>query len=220
MDLGEDPAAPAIAQRILKVIVVGDMSTGKTSLVRKFVASNFSEFYKVTIGVDFANRVIRWDDTTSVDLQLWDIAGQERFGNMTGVYYRDSVGAIVVFDVTRNGTFEATAFWKQDIDEKVRTVSGSPVPTILLANKIDLIGQGEKWERRRAEIEEFARERGFLCFFPTSAKDGTNLEEAVHELIDYIMKNNIESESSKELNHGVDISETARVPGGKDSGCC
>ena len=71
---------------------------------------------------DTSYRVINWDQNTVVRLQLWDIAGQERFGNMTRVYYREAVGAFVVFDVTRVATFEAVQKWKNDIDSKVRTI--------------------------------------------------------------------------------------------------
>ena len=53
---------------------------------------------KPTIGVDFALKVINWDSETIIRLQLWDIAGQERFGTMTRVYYRDAVAAFIVFD--------------------------------------------------------------------------------------------------------------------------
>lgn len=218
MDVDEGPDESQ-TQRILKIVVVGDMGTGKTAIVRRFVDENFSEFYRPTIGVDFANRIVPWNSTTTVDVQLWDIAGQERFGNMTRVYYRESVGAIVVFDVTRNRTYEMTALWKKDIDEKVQTSEGKPVPTILLGNKIDLI-KSEKWEQRRMEIEEFTKEHEFLGFFETSARDGTNIEESINMLVDYIMTNNIESESARELNHGVDISETSRVPGSRTGGCC
>ncbi|OHS94416.1 Ras-related protein Rab-32 [Tritrichomonas foetus] len=207
------------SQRVLKIIVVGDMGTGKTSMIRKFVEGNFTEFYKITIGVDFANKVVKWNDSTSVDVQLWDIAGQERFGNMTGVYYRESVGAIVVFDVMRNATFDMTKVWKKDIDEKVQTAEGQPVPTILLGNKIDLMTSQENWEKKKAEIEEYTKENNFLAFFETSAKEGTNLDDAIMTLVDYIMKNNIESESSREMNAGVDITDTSRVPKA-EGGCC
>jgi small GTP-binding protein len=138
--------------RVIKIIVVGDMGAGKTCLIRKFVKGSFADFYKLTIGVDFANKRVQWNETTTADVQLWDIAGQERFGSMTGVYYRESVGAIVVFDVTRGSTFEMCSVWKKDIDEKVRTADGEPVPTLLLGNKIDLLTKLETWEQRRMDI--------------------------------------------------------------------
>jgi GTPase SAR1 family protein len=70
-------------------------------------------------------------------LQLWDIAGQERFGNMTRVYYKEAVGAMVVFDVTRVNTFEAVQKWKNDIDAKVTLPPDDrPIPVVLLANKV------------------------------------------------------------------------------------
>lgn len=214
MDANDDDAQ---SQKILKIIVVGDMGTGKTSIIRKFVEGNFSEFYKITIGVDFANKIATMEDGSTVDIQLWDIAGQERFGNMTTVYYREAVGAIVVFDVMRSPTFDMTKVWKKDIDEKVQTAEGKPVPTLLIGNKIDLINSVENWTSKKEEIEKYSQENNYLGYFETSAKDGTNLDDAIMFLVDYIIKNNIESESSRELNHGVDISETSRVP---SSGCC
>ncbi len=72
--------------------------------------------------------MINWDQNTVVRLQLWDIAGQERFGNMTRVYYREAVGAFVVFDVTRVATFEAVQKWKNDIDSKVGPGCGCCTP--------------------------------------------------------------------------------------------
>lgn len=200
------------SQRVLKIIVVGDMGTGKTALIRKFVEGNFSEFYKITIGVDFANKIVKCGDA-SADVQLWDIAGQERFGNMTGVYYREAVGAVVVFDVMRSPTFDMTKVWKKDIYEKVRTSKGQPVPTILLGNKIDLMEKDETWEARRAEILEYSKENGFLGFFETSAKEGTNVDESLMHLVQHIIENNIESESSRA--DGVKIGEEQQ----KESGC-
>ena len=76
------------------------------------------------------------DDNIVVRLQLWDIAGQERFGSMTRVYYKEAVGALLVFDVTRLSTFDAVSKWKADLDDKVRLPDGEPIPVVLLANKV------------------------------------------------------------------------------------
>ena len=64
------------------------------------------------------------------------IVGQERFGNMTRVYYKEAVGAFIVFDVTRVSTFEAVTKWKQDLDAKVQLPNGDTIPCVLLANKV------------------------------------------------------------------------------------
>lgn len=121
---------------LYKILVIGELGTGKTSFIRRYVHNFFSQNYRATIGVDFALKVINWDQKTIIRLQLWDIAGQERFGNMTRVYYKEAAGAFVVFDVTRNATFDAVIKWKQDLDSKVQLPDGSPIPCILLANKV------------------------------------------------------------------------------------
>lgn len=74
-----------------------------------------------------------------VSLQLWDIAGQERFGSMTRAYYKGAIGAFVVYDVTRPNTFDNVLKWKQDIDSKVRLPLGwgdDSIPAVLLVNKV------------------------------------------------------------------------------------
>jgi small GTP-binding protein len=219
MDLVEEGHSATPSQRVLKIIVVGDMGTGKTCLIRRFVENTYSEFYRLTIGVDFANKIIQLNETTSADVQLWDIAGQERFGNMTSVYYREAVGAIVVFDVTRGSTRELIGTWKKDIDDKVRSSTGEPLPTILIGNKIDLLTRRGDWEQTRIEIEEFTQANGFIHFFETSAKDGTNLEASIMFLIDYIIKNNIESEGAQN-DKGVDITATGGKKQSGGGGCC
>lgn len=64
------------------------------------------------------------------------LPGQERFGNMTRVYYKEAVGAFIVFDVSRVATFDAVVKWKNDLDAKVQLPDGSAIPCILLANKV------------------------------------------------------------------------------------
>ena len=122
----------------MQVLVVGDLGVGKTSLIQRYVHNIFNREYKATIGVDFAYKLIQVNHNKVVRLQLWDIGGQERFGNMTRVYYREAVGAIIVFDLTRHGTLETVKKWKADIDAKVRLQDAyeTPIPVILLANKV------------------------------------------------------------------------------------
>uniref|UniRef100_A0A665U9N8 Ras-related protein Rab n=1 Tax=Echeneis naucrates TaxID=173247 RepID=A0A665U9N8_ECHNA len=155
----------AMQQELLfKVLVIGDLGVGKTSIIKRYVHQIFSQHYRATIGVDFALKVLQWNSDTVIRLQLWDIAGQERYGNMTRVYYREAVGALVVFDVTRASTFDAVLKWKDDLDSKVTLNHGRPVPAVLLANKSDQLGS------QQPKLDSFCRENGFAGWFETSAK--------------------------------------------------
>ncbi|GAB1285411.1 Ras-related protein Rab-7L1 [Apodemus speciosus] len=121
---------------LFKVLVVGDAAVGKTSLVQRYSQDSFSKHYKSTVGVDFALKVLQWSDSEMVRLQLWDIAGQERFTSMTRLYYRDASACVIMFDVTNATTFSNSQRWKQDLDSKLTLPSGEPVPCLLLANKV------------------------------------------------------------------------------------
>ncbi|KAI7891399.1 P-loop containing nucleoside triphosphate hydrolase protein, partial [Mucor mucedo] len=98
-----------------KILVVGDLSTGKTLILRRFVHNTFTCHYKSTVGVEFALKIIQNEPDMMISLQLWDIAGQERFGNITRVYFKGAVGAFVVYDVSRAITFENVLRWKNSI---------------------------------------------------------------------------------------------------------
>lgn len=87
---------------------------------------------------------------------------------MTRVYYREAVGALIVFDVTRASTFDAIPKWKDDLDAKVTLSNGKPVPTVLLANKSDLSRDG--LSTQIPKLDTFCKENGFVGWFETSAK--------------------------------------------------
>jgi len=120
---------------------------------------------------------------TMVNIQYWDIAGHERFGSMTSVYYKHCIAAVIVYDITRATTFDSVVKWKKDIDSKVVLANGEPVPAILLANKVDVGGPVDK-----AELDAFCTENGFLTWFSTSAKDNLNIDEAMSYLTEQILK--------------------------------
>ncbi|KAL1492516.1 hypothetical protein ABEB36_010757 [Hypothenemus hampei] len=171
---------------LYKILVIGDLGTGKTSIIKRYVHRFFTQHYRATIGVDFALKVINWDEHTLIRLQLWDIAGQERYGNMTRVYYKEAVGAFIVFDVTRRDTFESVAKWKTDLDSKVQLPDGSPIPCVLLANKCDQ--QKEGLVTNPVKMDEYCKENGFAMWFETSAKENIHIDEAARALVEQVLE--------------------------------
>lgn len=63
-------------EHLYKILVIGELGTGKTSFIKRYVHQFFSQNYRATIGVDFALKVLNWDQNTIIRLQLWDIAGK------------------------------------------------------------------------------------------------------------------------------------------------
>ncbi|XP_065566868.1 ras-related protein Rab-32-like [Artemia franciscana] len=115
---------------------------------------------------------------------------------MTRVYYKEAVGAFIVFDVTRAATFEAVMKWKQDLDSKVQLPDGSPIPCVLLANKCDQPKEGIA--NSPSKLDDFCKEKGFIGWFETSAKDNVNIERAAKFLVKRILENNQWQENDSE----------------------
>merc|ERR1719367_1403195 len=109
------------SSRLYKVIVIGEVSTGKSALIKRYVHNFFGNHanYRATVGVDFQLKILKFNDDLEIRLQLWDIAGQERFSSMTRAYYKGTMGAIIVFDYTNANTYQAAIDrWKKDLDDK------------------------------------------------------------------------------------------------------
>jgi len=199
---------------VYKVIVVGDLGTGKTSLIQRYTSGIFNSSYKATIGVDFCLKEIRWNRNTTISLQLWDIAGQERFANLTRMYYREARGAFVVFDITQPKTFHGVLKWKKDIDAKLTLPNGDLVPVVLLANKCDLSTQPPD----ETNLDDFSKEHKFIKWFFTSAKENIGIEEATNFLVNTMLNNDqIRSHQSQEYK-GLNLSKPN--PKKKDDICC
>ncbi|CAG5129822.1 unnamed protein product [Candidula unifasciata] len=172
-----------LTEHLYKVLVIGEFGVGKTSLIRRYTEGYFSPNYKLTIGVDFALKSLDWDNNIKVNLQLWDIAGHERFGHMTRVYYKYAIAAIIVYDLSRPATFDSVLKWLEDVNSKVVLSNDQPVPVMLLANKCDL----EDGSYEDEKLNTFCKEHNFIGWFKTSAKTNHNVDEAMNFLIKHIL---------------------------------
>jgi small GTP-binding protein len=154
-----------------KICMLGSFSVGKTSLVRRFVESIFSEAYHTSIGVKVDKKVVRVNDE-DVTLVLWDIHGEDVYQKIRMSYLRGMSGYLLVVDGTRNQTLDDALA----LNERVIQEAGK-VPAILVFNKSDLV---DTWEIDSARESELAAAGWNIC--RASAKTGDSVEEVFSQL--------------------------------------
>ena len=172
----------------IKIIVVGNSGTGKTSFVNKWIKDTFDETYKATIVSEFSFKVVDYKDK-SYKIQLWDLAGMDQNICITKIFSKDSHGCIVVSDITNEKTLQECVKWKNTVDETTKFIDDTNIPAILLRNKVDLLDENNSNNNDDDEemIKDFYEKNKFLRCFKTSAKTGTNIEEAMNFLISNII---------------------------------
>jgi Ras-related protein Rab-11A len=172
-----------VKEFVFKIVVLGDAAVGKTSLINMYIEQSFAEDYKPTLGANIIRKDVHVDKiNANVRLIMWDLAGQEKYNVIRSMYFQGCVGALLVYDVTRFGTFEnINAKWLKDFKKYVKKEG----TYILIGNKIDL-----KDERAvlLADGEKLAKEIQASDYIETSAKYGENVEKAFENLVFQILK--------------------------------
>ncbi|MEM2143243.1 MAG: Rab family GTPase [Candidatus Thorarchaeota archaeon] len=154
-----------------KVILVGDPSVGKSSLIRRVLLDEFDETYCATVGVDLSAVAVNIDENTPVIITAIDLGGQEDFTALRTQYYKGSHAALLVFDVTRPESFERLSMWYSGLVGTVKTIEGREITGFVVGNKIDM-GDSRAVSREDALI--FADRIGWP-YVETSAKTGENV---------------------------------------------
>ncbi|KAL7688438.1 putative small GTP-binding protein [Plasmopara halstedii] len=164
---------------LFKIVLIGDSGVGKSNLLSRFTRNEFNLESKSTIGVEFATKSIVAEGKT-IKAQIWDTAGQERYRAITSAYYRGAVGALLVYDITKHGTFENVERWLKEL----RDHADANTVIMLVGNKSDLR------HLRAVSTEEamaFA-EKNNLAFIETSALEATGVDTAFQRILTEIYK--------------------------------
>ncbi|KAH3726743.1 ras-related protein Rab-39B-like [Dreissena polymorpha] len=154
-----------------RLILIGDSTVGKSSLLKYFTDGKFDEVCDPTVGVDFFARLLEVKNGVRVKLQLWDTAGQERFRSITRSYYRNSVGIMLVFDISKRQSFDNITSW---LGEAKFHIEPHQAVYMIIGHKADTDSERQVSYR---EAQQFAQMNG-LKYIETSAKTGQNVEEA------------------------------------------
>lgn len=152
--------------------MLGDSTVGKSSLLKRYTEDLFLESINQTVGVDFYVHFLEVEPGIRIKLQFWDTAGQERFRSVTRSYYRNSVGGMLVFDMTSRDSFDHVKEWHDEVCERVQPYK---VLFILVGQKSDMDAHEERAVSRE-EAEKLAGQLG-MPYVEASAKTGQNVKE-------------------------------------------
>ena len=191
---------------LLKIALIGDASTGKTSLSRCFINGPLKNEvnYQITVGLDFFTKIIECGNYL-IKLQLWDTAGQERYQSLTSGYLKGVHGCIIVFDVTKRNTFEKIKSWINLFSE----FNNYNKNIIIVGNKIDKNNRVIS----KNEAQNFCFQNN-LSYFETSAITGENVFNSFQFLANLIIKSDLFVKNDLVTN------KTLTFNSEKESMCC
>lgn len=159
---------------LFKVVIIGDSGVGKSNLMTRYTANEFSTETPPTIGVEFMTKSVKVE-SRDAKVQIWDTAGQERFRAISRSIYHGAKGAMIVYDITNQASFDSVPAWLQELRVHVHATT----VIFLIGNKCDL---EHLRVVKKETADRFARENG-LSFLETSALERTNVDKAFEWLV-------------------------------------
>ena len=169
---------------LLKYVIIGDSGVGKSNILLQYIKGKFNEDFKATVGVEFGAKNIEINGRI-YRIQIWDTAGQENFRSIARAYYKNSICACIVYDITSRNSFNSVQSWIDDCTKQ----TPRNILLLLIGNKNDL---NDKREVQYEEGEEFAKKKNMI-FLETSAKTGNNIDKIFEKSVKKIDQNIIDN---------------------------
>lgn len=202
--------------RTCQILIIGDSSVGKTSILTRYTNGTFKEEYLATVGLDYYSKDEIFNNKT-INVKLWDTAGQERYKSLTQSYFKNAEGVIVAYDITNTESFDNLKFWINSIKTNMENKNVF-IPVIIIGNKTDM---EESREIMIEDAKKFAEENKYK-YFETSAKTGEGIDKAIRDLLNQILNQSGNNDEQKEFRKdSVQIKEnTEEKSEKKKKGCC
>ncbi|XP_060662870.1 ras-related protein Rab-21 [Drosophila nasuta] len=176
-----------------KAVLLGEGCVGKTSLVLRYMEDKFNTQHLSTLQASFVTKKVTLPDERRAQLNIWDTAGQERFHALGPIYYRGSDGALLVYDITDQDSFQKVKSWVRELKQ----MRGSEIALIIVGNKTDLE------EQRAIEYEtaqRYAQTVG-AQYVETSAKENEGVSELFELLTQLMVEHHVQKQQPNDTNN-------------------
>ena len=204
-----------IPDSLFKLIIIGDSGVGKSCFLLQFLEGDFKEDHNVTIGVEYGAKTIQVMGKT-IKLQIWDTAGQESFRAITRSFYRNANAVILMYDLTRQETFDSLEDWIREI----RLNSDPDIIVFLVANMHDLADVEREVDTKAGE--KFAQDKKLDGFTESSAKTAEHVTEVFVQLAEILekKKNDRKAASPKKGSQSPVLLSNQNNEGKNKKKCC
>lgn len=193
-------------ENLIKVVIIGDSNVGKTNFLYRFIDNKFSEFHVATISFDYKAKIITLPESkTTVKLQVWDTAGQEKYMSINKNIFLKVNGIILMYDITNRDSYEHIQNWMNIVKQQARCT-----PVILVGNKID---DDDNRIVTEEEGQKLAKEMKIKYFFEASGKSGHNVEKCFFAISEEILR-----KLKKTQFDNISLDDLS--PDKKKKGCC
>ena len=199
---------------LYKLVLVGDMNVGKTFLLSRYVKGQVPKNTGPTIGVEFATKTVPLEAGGTVKAQIWDTAGQERYRAITTAHYRRAVGALLVYDITQEKTFQSVKRWV----EELRDHAEPDIVIMLVGNKSDLVEKSPELREVMIETAQQMATKNSMMFIETSAVNGIKVKEAFESLLNEINRRRSADSSKRSIADGKRLQAVEHPK--EASSCC
>ena len=192
----------------IKLMIIGDQSVGKSSLITRYTEDSFNNNMISTIGMDFKRKNLTLDNK-EFKITIYDSAGNERYTNITKHFYQGANGILLVYDASQISTFESISKWMKTLESVIKDKS---IELILIGNKIDL--------ERTVSYEDGKNisNKYNTIYLETSAKTGVGVDKAFEILLKKIAGNlKLASAETKEI---IDVKKPDDKIKKQSKGCC
>jgi small GTP-binding protein len=173
---------------LYKIVIFGETSVGKTSILKRYTQDLYNEYIPLTIGIEFGTKYVELRNKEIAKIHIWDIAANPVIATLFKTYIKIIDGGVIIFDISNKHSFDCLTYWMNYIEKNYKHDN---IQFILIGNKCDM---KNRIEVNDYDIQNFINKYPNIIYnyFESSAKNNINIDDPFVDIVNIIYENNIE----------------------------